>query len=182
MRVITGFAKGVNLNALSGVSTRPTSSQVKEAIFSAIQARLNIEGTTVLDLFAGSGQLGIEALSRGAKKAYFSDNNPKATAIVYENLRKTGFSEPEKAQVAKLPYTAFLRLVKDEFDIAFIDPPYGNGIVEKALALTATKMKCGGIIVCEHEKNICLPEQVDKLKIEKVYNYGTINLTIYRYS
>ncbi|MCL2070797.1 MAG: 16S rRNA (guanine(966)-N(2))-methyltransferase RsmD [Oscillospiraceae bacterium] len=182
MRVITGTSKGVNLNALSGTGTRPTTDKVKEAVFSAIQAIVDIEGATVLDLFAGSGQLGIEALSRGAKKAYFNDNNPKAAMIIRENLKKTGFGDSRYSRVGRLPYSAFMRLVKDEFDIVFLDPPYEKGIIEKALPLAVSKMNTGdsgGVIVCEHEKSLILPEKVGVFGVEKVYLYGSINVTIY---
>jgi len=184
MRVITGKSKGVNLNALSGDSTRPTSDKAKEAMFSAVQ--FDIEGATVLDLFAGSGQLGIEALSRGGKKAYFVDNHSKAVAVINENLKKTGFSDREYSQVSGLPYAAFLRLAKEVFDIAFLDPPYEKGMIEKVLPLLIPKMRCtvsaghNGIIVCEHEKSLCLPEKVGCFGIEKIYRYGSVHLTVYR--
>ena len=187
MRVITGTAKGVNLNALSGTDTRPTSDKVKEAMFSAIQ--FDVEGAVVLDLFAGSGQLGIEALSRGAKKAYFVDNNSKAIAIIEENLNKTGLSNRQLHRVDRLPHNAFLRMVKENFDIAFLDPPYEKGFLEKTLPSVALKMNPNGIIVCEHEKKLKLQEQVvctcdengvKSFIVEKVYEYGFMSVTIYR--
>jgi 16S rRNA (guanine(966)-N(2))-methyltransferase RsmD len=183
MRVITGTAKGVNLTALSGVETRPTADKVKEAMFSAVQFAL--EGAVVLDLFAGSGQLGIEALSRGAGKAYFADNNPQAVAIIKGNLEKAQFFNSQCSRVDRKPYTAFLRLVKDKFDIAFLDPPYERGIIEKVLPLLVPKMNGANPdakIICEHEKRLCLPEKVDAFEIEKVYHYGSVSLTIYRRS
>ncbi|MCL1904404.1 MAG: 16S rRNA (guanine(966)-N(2))-methyltransferase RsmD [Oscillospiraceae bacterium] len=186
MRVITGAVKGVSLHALTGESTRPTSDKVKEAMFSAIQ--FDVEGAIVLDLFAGSGQLGIEALSRGAKKAYFADNNPKAVALINENLKKTGFDptlSDSPSRVDKLPYAAFLRLVKDEFDIVFLDPPYKRGIIGKVFPLLLPKMKHDtsgekkGIIICEHESELLLPDEVYGYKAAKTYRYGSVGLTIY---
>jgi 16S rRNA (guanine(966)-N(2))-methyltransferase RsmD len=122
--------------------------------------------------------LGIEALSRGAARAYFADNNPKALAIVKENLERAKLSE--KARVNRLPYDAFLRLAKDKFGIVFLDPPYRKGLCEKSLKLLSGKTKSGGIVICEHEKQLRLPERVEKLKVENVYNYGSTDVTIYR--
>jgi 16S rRNA (guanine(966)-N(2))-methyltransferase RsmD len=175
MRVITGTAKGKPLKSLTGRDTRPTGDRIKESIFSVIQ--FEVENSVVLDLFAGSGQLGIEALSRGAEKAYFVDNNAKAISIIRENLEYTGFDE---VSVSKLPYNAFLRMVQDNFDIAFLDPPYEKGIIAKALPLLIPKMSNDSVIVCEHEKRLCLPEQVDGFYIDKVCEYGSMSITIYR--
>ncbi|MCL1881647.1 MAG: 16S rRNA (guanine(966)-N(2))-methyltransferase RsmD [Oscillospiraceae bacterium] len=192
MRIITGIAKGVNLNTLSGNETRPTSDKIKEAIFSAIQ--FDVEDAVVLDLFAGSGQLGIEALSRGAKFVYFSDNNFKAVNVVKSNLAKLEnfgcFENVEKFgeyikpfRVDKLPYHAFLKLLKGEIDIAFLDPPYERGLIAKTLPILIPKMNTKNknpLIVCEHEKQLCLPKEVDGFEVVKNFTYGTIAITIYR--
>ena len=176
MRVITGTAKGVNLKTLTGINTRPTSAQVKEAIFSFLQFEL--EGAVVLDLFAGSGQLGIEALSRGAALAHFVERSPEAIAVIRENLAKTRLSE--KAMIYRVPRNAGFRIPNSEMDIAFLDPPYHQGILPKVLPALAGKMKQGGVIVCEHEKEECLPNEVDAFKMDKTYHYGTIAVTVYR--
>jgi 16S rRNA (guanine(966)-N(2))-methyltransferase RsmD len=176
MRVITGIAKGKPLHSLSGKDTRPTGDKIKESMFSVIQ--FEVDGAVVLDLFAGSGQLGIEALSRGAGKAYFADINAKAVEIIKANLEYTGLEGA--ARVDKLPFEAFLRLCKDTFDIAFVDPPYERGLAEKALLLLVPKMRETGVIICEHEKRLALPQKVGSFAIERVYEYGSVNVTIMR--
>jgi len=176
MRIITGTAKGKPLISLSGKDTRPTGDKIKESIFSVIQ--FEVADSVVLDLFAGSGQLGIEALSRGAKKAYFADINAKAVEIVKANLEYTQLEE--NARVDKLPYNAFLRLCKDCFDIAFLDPPYERGLIEKALPLVIPKMNQNSVIICEHEKRLQLPETIGDFTIVKTYEHGSIAVTIMR--
>jgi 16S rRNA (guanine(966)-N(2))-methyltransferase RsmD len=173
MTVITGTAKGKPLRALRGDDTRPTSAALKEAMFSAVQFEL--EGAVVLDLFAGSGQLGIEALSRGARQAYFCENNPKAIAVIRENLEYTGLSE--RALVYRVPKNAEFRVPTSElFDTVFLDPPYERGIIARALPLVARRLSEDGVIVCEHEKGLALPESVGELVISRAYK----NMTIYR--
>jgi 16S rRNA (guanine(966)-N(2))-methyltransferase RsmD len=176
MRVITGIAKGKPLHSLSGKDTRPTGDKIKESIFSIIQFK--VQDAIVLDLFAGSGQLGIEALSRGAKKAYFADINGQAVEIVKANLEYTRLED--SSRVDKLPYDAFLRLCKDTFDIAFIDPPYEKGLIEKALPLLAPKMNKDSVIICEHEKRLQLPETIEDFTIDKIYEHGSVTVTILR--
>ena len=130
MRVITGTARGRKLVTVEGTEVvRPTTDGVKEAIFSAIQ--FEIEGRTVLDLFAGSGQLGIEALSRGAKEAYFIDSAAVSIKAVRENLKSTGLEA--NARVVNMPFSAFLKSTRAVFDIAILDPPYNYKIIQKAL-------------------------------------------------
>jgi 16S rRNA (guanine(966)-N(2))-methyltransferase RsmD len=188
MRVITGTAKGVPLKSIQGNDTRPTSDKVKEAIFSAVQ--FDVEGAVILDLFAGSGQLGIEALSRGAKMAYFADNNNRSVAVIKENLEKTLLAN--KSRVDRLPYTAFLRLAKarqvfcksqsdiwERFDIAFIDPPYNKGIIEKVLPMLLPLMNTNGIIICEHDGQLNLNGLNEQWTVD-CYNYGVVNVTILR--
>lgn len=176
MRVITGTAKGRILKTLEGKSLRPTGGRVKEAIFSIIQ--FEIEGRRVLDLFAGSGQLGIEALSRGAKSAVFIDADKDAVAAVKENLETTGLAE--NATVLQSDAFAFLRTSGLTFDIIFLDPPFDAGLVEKALPLAAAITVPGGIILCETPSSEKLPEEVGALKQNRVYKYGKKTITTYR--
>jgi 16S rRNA (guanine(966)-N(2))-methyltransferase RsmD len=178
MRVITGTAKGVKLNTLSGTDTRPTGDKIKEAMFSAVQ--FEVRDAVVLDLFAGCGQLGIEALSRGARFAYFADINAKAVSVIRENLIKTRFDSSQRSRVDRLPHTAYLRLIKEKFDIAFLDPPYSRGIIGEVLPVLISKMNPGGIIICEHEKQLCLPERIDGFTIDRTYHYGSIDVNILR--
>ena len=177
MRVITGLARGMRLETLEGSDIRPTSDKVKEAVFSAIQ--FSIEGRRVLDLFAGSGQLGIEALSRGAEKCVFTDFSQSAIDIVKSNIKKTGFEK--QLIVCRTDYSAFLKATKETFDIAFIDPPYLKGVTVDALELTTAKMSDYGIIVVEHPSEVVLPEGINGFTVFKQYKYGKlINVTIYK--
>ena len=180
MRVITGTARGRRLVTVEGTDiVRPTTDRVKEAIFSAIQ--FEIPGAVVLDLFAGSGQLGIEALSRGAAECHFVDNAALSVRAVKQNIEHCGFSEA--AHVHSMPFSAFLKSNRLEFDIALLDPPYERKILQKALPLLAPEMSENGVIVCEHESACVLPQEIDNgFRIAKLLRHGNISLSIYRKS
>lgn len=176
MRVITGTARGMKLKTLEGLEVRPTTDQVKESIFSIIQ--FEIPGAKVLDLFAGSGQLGIEALSRDAQQVVFVDSNKSAINVINENLEHTKLDK--RAIVKNADSLDFLKMTKDSFDIALLDPPYGKGLIEKALPLLAEKMTEAGVIVCETAREEVLPESAGDFVKRKEYRYGKIKLTVYR--
>ncbi len=176
MRVITGIAKGRKLDTLSGTDVRPTTDMVKEAVFSAIQ--FDIEGRSFLDLFAGSGQMGIEALSRGAENAVFIDSNPQAIAVIKTNLEKTGFIE--QAKILKGDYNSFLLSTDKRFDIAFLDPPYNNNILENALKAVTKVMKEHSTIICEHPIHVGVPKGVEGFSLIKQKKYSKIIISIYR--
>lgn len=183
MRVITGKARGRKLITVEGTDVvRPTADNVKEAIFSAIQFEL--EGRTVLDMFAGSGQLGIEALSRGAAECWFVDSAAVSIKAIRENLKSTGLEGA--AHVVNMPFSAFLKCAVADgtkiprFDIALLDPPYGHGLLKKALPLLAGKMSENGVIICEHERELTLPGETDGFYAAKVLRHGRICVTIYR--
>ena len=178
MRVITGTARGVQLRAPKGMDTRPTMDQVKEGLFSAIQ--FEIEGRRVLDLFAGSGQLGIEALSRGAKSAVFVDMRRDACAVVRENLEKTRLAE--RARVVSADYRGFLKNCRETFDLVFLDPPYAENFLENALLLTSEIdiLSDSGIIICERPIGKQLPEAISGLCRAREYHYGRAAITLYR--
>lgn len=176
MRVITGTARGRKLNTLEGLDVRPTTDQVKEAMFSIIQ--FEVEGAAVLDLFAGSGQLGIEALSRGARLAVFVEQSRKAQEVVRQNLLATKLAE--RSRVTAMDAIAYLQGCRDHFDIALLDPPYRSGLLEKALPLLAPKMTPGGVILCESALDEELPQKAGAFEIKKQYRYGKIKLTAYR--
>ncbi|MCL2086948.1 MAG: 16S rRNA (guanine(966)-N(2))-methyltransferase RsmD [Oscillospiraceae bacterium] len=182
MRVITGSAKGIRLMSPEGMGVRPTSDMVKEAMFSAIQ--FETEGKIVLDLFAGSGQLGIEALSRGAKKAYFVDSDKKSAELIRANLEKTGLAD--KGQVFNIPHMTFLKLFSrsaddaSPFELVFLDPPYRRGLILKTLNVLVGLLSETGIIVCEHERGETLPENVGEFCLNKTYKKGTREITLYR--
>lgn len=176
MRVITGSARGMTLKTLDGNDVRPTTDRVKEAVFSAIQ--FETQGRRVLDLFAGSGQLGIEALSRGAKEAVFVDADKNAIRTVKENLAKTRLDA--NASVLQTDSLAFLGMTDKTFDIVFLDPPYLTGLLQKALSRVEAHVADGGVVVCEHPCNEQLPEESGGLKKHKEYRYGKVAVTIYR--
>lgn len=176
MRVITGSARGRRLFTLEGNDVRPTTDRVKEALFSIVQFEL--EGRRVLDLFAGSGQLGIEALSRGAAEAVFVDASKKSVEVVKKNLEVTSLSK--SAVVLCGDSLAFLKTRREKFDIAFLDPPYSTGLLQKALELVPAVMNEGGVIVCEAPPNEPMPEAAGPFRLVKKYKYGKVSLFSYR--
>ena len=145
MRVITGTARGRVLRTLEGEDVRPTTDRVKEAVFSIIQ--FEIEGRRVLDLFAGSGQLGIEALSRGAASATFVDMSKDSLSAVKYNLEHTKLGD--NAKVVQTDALSFLKLTKDKFDIVFLDPPYASSLVVDSMKLLSDVVAAGGCAICE---------------------------------
>lgn len=176
MRVITGTARGRRLKTLEGTEVRPTTDMVKEAVFSIIQ--FDVPGSVVLDLFSGSGQMGIEALSRGAKYCRFVDKSQASAQCTRDNLTVCGFVKDSAVTVADS--IDFLRGARLVFDIALLDPPYKKGLIEKALPLLGGKMSERGIIVCEHEKGLLLPDKAGELEKAKTYGYGKTQVTVYR--
>ncbi len=175
MRVITGSARGRKLITPDGMKTRPTTDMVKEAVFSVIQ--FMVPYSNVLDLFAGSGQMGIEALSRGADKAVFLDNSKYALEAIKENLSLTGFSKQGKALLGDAE--SFLTNALEKYDIIFLDPPYNQGYPEKILPVLHKPLSEKGIVLYEHDKNENLPKETDELILKKEYRYGRIMVSAY---
>lgn len=180
MRIISGTARGRRLKELPGLDTRPTTDKVKESLFNIVQ--FDIEGRRVLDLFAGTGQLGIEALSRGAAFCDFVDASPAAAKLVRENLSTTGFSG--HAAVHQRDFLSFLQSARQKYGLVFLDPPYALTALERALeAITAIDIVSeNGIIVCESPLEKSLPELDAPYEKGKEYRYGKIKLTLYRRS
>ena len=180
MRVITGTARGRRLKELAGMETRPTTDRVKESMFNILQ--FDIEGSRVLDLFAGTGQLGIEALSRGAAAAVFVEQRRDAAALVRDNLRLTGLAD--RARVTAGDALEFLKTLREKFDIVLLDPPYDAGLLEQAVAqLTAFDiLNPHGIIVAEHPAGRLLPAVEPPYRVYRTYRYGRIGLTMIRRS
>jgi len=178
MRVITGKARGVQLKTPEGMQTRPTADRVKEALFSIIQFEL--PGASVLDLFGGTGQLGIEALSRGAKSAVFVDASEKACALIRENLNRTKLQQEGK--VIRSDYLDYLKRSRDKFDIIFLDPPYAEVFLENALkCITEIDiLQTNGIIVTERPLGKDLPWEYEGFQRSRDYKYGKTLLTVYR--
>ena len=178
MRVITGSARGCRLKELEGMETRPTTDRVKEGLFNIIQ--FDIEGRKVLDLFAGTGQLGIECLSRGAASAVFVDRRADAVKLIRENLKATRLSD--KARVVSGDSMEFLKSLRESFDLIFLDPPYEAGLLEPAIAHIAKFdiLAPHGIIVAEHPVGMALPALADPYRLHRTYRYGKIALSLYR--
>ncbi|MBQ8503088.1 MAG: 16S rRNA (guanine(966)-N(2))-methyltransferase RsmD [Clostridia bacterium] len=176
MRVITGSARGRRLITLEGNDVRPTTDIVKEALFSIIQFEL--EGRKVLDLFGGCGQLAIEALSRGARDAVIVDCSKKSIEVIKKNLETTGFTK--QAVVVFSDAEAFLVRRSEKYDIALLDPPYSNGLIEKVLPKVASCMNEGGVIICEAPFSDELPEAAGNFELKKKYRYGKTGLFLYR--
>ena len=174
MRVITGTARGRRLKTPENYDIRPTTDNVKESVFNIIQ--FDIEGRRVLDLFAGTGQLGIECLSRGAAEAVFIDENMAAVKIVKENLKTCGFT----AAVLQQDALSYLRHC-GRFDLVFVDPPYDSGLYESVLETinSVDILSDGGIILCESRREKTLPDMRAPYRKKKEYNYGRVKLTVY---
>lgn len=177
LRVITGTARGRKLETVEGMSTRPTSDQTKESMFNTIA--FDIEGRRVLDLFAGTGQLGIEALSRGAVDAVFIDAGAAAVKVLRRNIEKTGFADV--SEVVQSDWQAGLaRFRADRFGLIFIDPPYESGLLHQSLRYIMEKnlLQKGGVIVCEGlREDKPLPTHPG-YSIYREYNYGKTKLTL----
>ena len=178
MRVITGSARGRKLKTLEGGDiVRPTTDRVKEAMFSIIQ--FDLPDAAVLDLFAGSGQLGIEALSRGAKSCIFVDKNSDAFETVRENLASTKLTD--RATVLNADSETYIRNSKNKFDIVILDPPYNMGIIDKVLPDVAKCCNDNATIICESEFAETLPEEAGGFVKFKEYKYSKIKLTTYKH-
>jgi len=173
MRVISGTARGTKLESLDGLSTRPTIDRVKEGIFSAIQ--FVIPGAKVLDLFAGSGQMGIECLSRGAQKGVFVDSNRDAANIVIRNIKACSLFD--KATVVNMAAQDYLRTAKDSFDLVFLDPPYNMGILDEIMEKVYQITEPDGIIMAESELGWSLKKEIPGLREVKKYKYGKVLVT-----
>ena len=174
MRVISGTVRGKRLKEPSDYSIRPTTDMVKEALFNIIQ--FDIEGRRVLDLFAGTGQLGIECLSRGAASVTFVDQSKESVAIVKQNLKTCGF----EARVVQTDSIGFLSRA-DKYDIILLDPPYATNLLDKALEIinSVDILSEGGIIVCESVLEKSMPDMNLPYFKRKEYNYGKVKLTTY---
>ena len=178
MRVITGKARGIVLKTPSGMATRPTADRVKEAIFNIIQ--FDIPTASVLDLFGGTGQLGIEALSRGANRAVFIDEREDACKLIKENLKRTKLEA--YGRVIRSDYMSYLKSCKDKFDIILLDPPYAEVFLENSLKMITEIdiLQSGGIIVTERPLGKDLPWEFLGFERSRDYKYGKTLITIYR--
>lgn len=178
MRVIAGKAKGTTLKTPEGMLTRPTAERVKEALFSVLN--FDLPESRVLDLFGGTGQLGIEALSRGAREAVFVDERAQACALIRENLRRTGFLP--QAVVVRSDYAAYLSACTQTFDLILLDPPYAEVFLENAIKrITEIDiLQSGGIIAAERPLGKPLAQELPGYTRSRDYKYGKTLLTFFR--
>ena len=178
MRVISGKARGVVLKTPDGLRTRPTADRVKEALFSILQ--FDLPGARVLDLFGGTGQLGIEAISRGAKSAVFVDAGEAPCRLIKENLRRAKMEN--EGHVIRADYLQYLKNCQETFDIVFLDPPYAEVFLENAIKKISEIdiLKSSGIIVAERPVEKVLSVEIDGFNRSKDYKYGKTLLTLYR--
>ena len=178
MRVITGKARGVVLKTPNGMATRPTADRVKEAIFNIIQ--FDVPTARILDLFAGTGQLGIEAISRGATSAVFIDEREDACSLIRENLKRTKFEQ--HGRVIRSDYMTYLKRCNEKFDIILLDPPYAEVFLENSLKMITEIdiLQSGGIIVTERPVGKELPWDFPGFERSRDYKYGKTLITIYK--
>ena len=179
MRIIGGKARGMSLKTIEGDSTRPTRDMVREALFSILMAK--VPESHFLDLFAGSGAVGLEALSRGAEFATFIDINPKCTLIIKENIVKAHFSEC--AQVFNVDYKKAISKLKEErYDLIYVDPPYNKemGIDAIQRLSDGNVLKEDGIIVLETDTYEDVPEEIGRYVIFNYKRYGRNILSLLR--
>lgn len=181
MRVITGTARGRKLKAPRGMETRPTADRIKEALFNIIGSR--IVDINFLDLYAGTGAIGIEAISRGALRAVFVEKNPSAVKIIKENLEITGLTD--RATILNLDVERAVEMLRAdglEFEITFIDPPYRKDLVRVSLEkLDRYKLAVpGGLVITESSKSDVLPDEVGALQRFRDQRYGDTVLTFYQ--
>ena len=177
MRVVGGSKRGTRLAEFDRDAVRPTLDRVKESIFNIIQFE---PMRRVVDLFAGTGQLGIEALSRGAEHAVFCDNAPGSLEIVRKNLKRTGLEE--KSRVLLCDYKRFLKYEADgEYDVIFVDPPYHIGLSDRALKQIGQTgaLSRQGVVVLECAEDEKKPEEEGNLVLRRRYRYGTVSVLIY---
>jgi 16S rRNA (guanine(966)-N(2))-methyltransferase RsmD len=174
MRVITGTHRGRKLKTPEGFDIRPTTDKVKESIFSIVQ--FAVPGAVVLDLFAGTGQLGIEAMSRGAAKCLFVEKSREAAEITEANIETCRMAD--RTTLKRTDAVSFLKTCPYRFDIAFLDPPYDSSLLAQTLPLLPALMSDNGIVIAEHNANF-IPEDCygEDLKLVKQYKYGMIVLS-----
>lgn len=177
MRIIAGAARGRKLKELPGMDTRPTTDKVKESIFNIVQ--FDVEGRRVLDLFAGTGQLGCEALSRGAAYVTFVDSRREAARVVKENAALV--ADPDRFEVLQRDALGYVADKPGRFGLVFLDPPYRTGLMEKALEAIAgiDIVAEHGIIVCETGLDETLPTLAPPYEMGREYRYGKIKVTLY---
>ena len=176
MRIIAGTARSLPLKTIEGLETRPTTDKIKETLFNMLQN--DVPGCYFLDLFAGSGQLGIEALSRGAEHCTFIDQDKGAIAIITANCRAAGVLS--QARILQRESAAFAAANKGSYHVVLLDPPYRQGTLAKVLPDVARLTAPGGAVICESELEADLPDECGGLQKIKQHRYGTVLVTRYQ--
>jgi 16S rRNA (guanine966-N2)-methyltransferase len=180
MRIITGIAKGRKILAPEGMDTRPTSDRVKESVFNIISKK--VYGARVLDLFSGTGNLGLESLSRGADWCTFIEKNKNTHKILIENINNLGFKD--KSQVYNNDAFEVIEMIgknTTKYDIIFLDPPYSKGLIEKAILKIdeINLINSDGIIMSEYDENDVIPEAINNFKIYRTEKYGRTKISFW---
>ncbi|GGE16697.1 methyltransferase [Marinithermofilum abyssi] len=181
MRIIAGMAKGIRLKTVPGTKVRPTTDRVKESLFSVIGPFF--DGGWVLDLFAGSGSLGLEALSRGAEHAVFVDQSRASIEVIRENIRAARMDE--KSEVYRKDARAALRVLirrNVRFRYIFLDPPYHEPVLNQTLQMIGENdlLEGGGVVAAEHASDHRLPEQTGELQVVRTLTYGDTTIDLYQ--
>ncbi len=182
MRVIAGTAKGRRLRAGRGLAVRPTADKVKGALFNILESRFNLEAVEILDLFAGTGALGIEALSRGAATVTFVEQAAPALRLLRENLRLCGFERRADVRAMAVPRAlGQLARTRARFDGVLLDPPYGRGLLDNTLGALAEHalVRPGGWVMLEHHVDEVPPSGAGPLRLTQTRRYGKTGLALY---
>ena len=178
MRIIAGSLKGRKLRTPKNSDVRPTTDKVREAVFSMLLPYM-YDGFVAVDLFSGSGAMGLEAVSRGAGRVYFSDSSRESLALTRENAAICGVSD--KAVLLSGDFRTNVRRIREQADVIFLDPPYAEGYILPALdaILDSGLLAEGGVCVCEHAQRDSLPESYRELRLVRDRRYGAIGVSIY---
>ncbi|MGI6113980.1 MAG: 16S rRNA (guanine(966)-N(2))-methyltransferase RsmD [Mahellales bacterium] len=180
LRIIAGTARGRRLKAVKGINTRPTADRVKESLFNIISPA--IRDAVVLDLFAGTGNLGCEALSRGAGLVFFVDKSGLSIKTIKDNINSLGFAD--RARVYKMDVTTFLKSQGSKgpvYNLIFMDPPYGKELLVPTIELISEMniLSDDGMVIAEHSTMDNLPQSIGQLYIQRQKTYGTTAVTFY---
>jgi len=177
MRIIAGAYKGRRLSPPADRSVRPTPDRVKEALFSILGD--HVEDAVVLDLFAGSGNLGLEALSRGARKCYFGDSSRDSIRLIHGNVAHC--KAESLSHIIQGDYRNVLAQIREKVDLVFVDPPYRDQLWENVLGILSEKelLNPDGLVVLEHPREVEFPQEVHTFRKIKEGRYGTVVLSIY---
>lgn len=180
MRIIAGRFRGRTLAAPTSAAVRPTADRVREAVYSILGER--VVGSRVLDLFAGTGAMGLEALSRGAARAVFVDHHRSSVALIRANLERCGIRPPEGEILAMSAAAAVSRLASQncQFDLIFMDPPYGKGWINKTLEILDPVAATGALVIAEHHEQDAIADFLPPWKAEDQRRYGTVSVTFFQ--